>query len=90
MQYTVYIYTCIHTPIECEHYENMPMQYTVKIFGCKNENFQWEKFDIFLIFAQNIDCGYTLEPPRRYTPAYPGFAIYKWGSRGIDYMDMLS
>ena len=21
--------------------------------------------DIFLIFAQNIDCGYTLEPPRR-------------------------
>ena len=22
-------------------------------------------FDIFLIFAQNIDCGYTLVPPRR-------------------------
>ena len=22
-------------------------------------------FYIFLIFAQNIDCGYTLEPPRR-------------------------
>ena len=22
-------------------------------------------FDIFLIFAENIDCGYTLEPPRR-------------------------
>ena len=22
-------------------------------------------FDVFLIFAQNIDCGYTLEPPRR-------------------------
>ena len=22
-------------------------------------------FDIFLIFAHNIDCGYTLEPPRR-------------------------
>ena len=21
--------------------------------------------NIFLIFAQNIDCGYTLEPPRR-------------------------
>ena len=28
-------------------------------------NFQLKKFDIFLIFAQNIDCGYTLEPPRR-------------------------
>ena len=24
-----------------------------------------ENFDIFLIFAQNIDCGYMLEPPRR-------------------------
>ena len=31
----------------------------------KNENFQLKIFDIFLIFAQNIDCGYTLEPPRR-------------------------
>ena len=30
----------------------------------KNENFI-RNFDIFLIFAQNIDCGYTLEPPRR-------------------------
>ena len=24
-----------------------------------------EKNDIFNIFAQNIDCGYTLEPPLR-------------------------
>ena len=31
----------------------------------KTENFQQKKIDIFLIFAQNIDCGYTLEPPRR-------------------------
>ena len=29
----------------------------------KNENFQMKNSDIFLIFAQNIDCGYTLEPP---------------------------
>ena len=36
-----------------------------KNFGCKNDNFQWKNVDIFLIFAQNIDCGYTLEPPRR-------------------------
>ena len=34
-------------------------------FGFKNENFHRKKFDIFLIFAQNIDCGYSLEPPRR-------------------------
>ena len=31
----------------------------------KIENFQPKIFDIFLIFAQNIDCGYTLEPPHR-------------------------
>ena len=24
-----------------------------------------KKFDILHIFAQNIDCGYSLEPPRR-------------------------
>ena len=47
------------------HHENMPMQYTGKVFGCKNENFHWKNLDIFLIFAQNIDCGYTLEPPWR-------------------------
>ena len=31
----------------------------------KNGNFHQKNFDIFLIFAQNIDCGYMLEPPRR-------------------------
>ena len=31
----------------------------------KIENFQLKKFDIFLIFAQNIDCGYMLEMPHR-------------------------
>ena len=31
----------------------------------KNGKFHWKNVDIFLIFAQNIDCGYTLEPPRR-------------------------
>ena len=46
------------------HNENTPMQYIEKN-GCKNENFRWKKNNIFLIFAQNIDCGYTLEPPRR-------------------------
>ena len=29
------------------------------------KNFLLKNLDIFLIFAQNIDCGYTLEPPRR-------------------------
>ena len=63
------------------HYENMPMQLYRDFYSFKkNENFQQKKIDIFLIFAQNIDCGYTLEPPRRggcneYTPAYPSFTI---------------
>ena len=36
-----------------------------KVFlSFKNENFQLKNFDIFLIFAENIDFGYTLEPPR--------------------------
>ena len=40
------------------HYENMPMQYSVIFHGRKNDNFHIN-CDIFLIFAQNIDCGYT-------------------------------
>ena len=31
----------------------------------KKENFQIKNSDIFHISAQNIDCGYSLEPPRR-------------------------
>ena len=31
----------------------------------KTENFQIKNYDIFHISAQNIDCGYSLEPPRR-------------------------
>ena len=34
-------------------------------FTNKNENFQINSSDILHISVQNIDCGYTLEPPRR-------------------------
>ena len=37
----------------------------LKILPPKNENFQIENSDIFHTSAQNIDCGYSLEPPRR-------------------------
>ena len=47
--------------IKKEHYAKMPMQYTAIFHGCKNVNFQMKKYNIFLIFAQNTDCGYTLE-----------------------------
>ena len=54
----------LYTPTSTNlHYASTPMQYTAISHGCKNDNFQMKNCDIFLIFAQNIDCGYTLEPP---------------------------
>ena len=47
------------------HYENTPIQIYCKFYLPKNENFQIKLSDIFHISAQNIDCGYSLEPPRR-------------------------
>ena len=48
------------------HYENMPIQIYWKVNHRKIENFQTKKIsNIFHISAQNIDCGYSLEPPRR-------------------------
>ena len=47
------------------NYENTPVQIYRK-FQLKNtESFQIKNFNIFHISAQNIDCGYSLEPPRR-------------------------
>ena len=37
----------------------------LKILPPKNEIFQIKNSDIFHVFAQNIDGGYSLEPPRR-------------------------
>ena len=34
-------------------------------FTPKNEKFQMKNSDILHISAQNIDCGYSLEPPQR-------------------------
>ena len=46
-------------------HETRPCTIQKIIWFKKNENFHWKKFDIFLIFAKNIDCGYTLDPLRR-------------------------
>ena len=46
-------------------YKNLPMQYTEIFSAVKTEKFHPKIFDIFLIFAQNIDCGYKLEPPHQ-------------------------
>ena len=37
----------------------------LKISPPKTESFRKKNSDIFHIFAQNIDYGYSLEPPRR-------------------------
>ena len=44
----------------------MPMQYRESFFfsAVKYENLQCNNFDILFIFAQNINFGYKLEPPR--------------------------
>ena len=62
----------------------------------KNENFI--RF-FFLIFAQNIDCRYSLEPPYEYSQSmfwskknrYTPVLLYKSGVQGgIHYTDMFS
>ena len=42
------------------HYANMSVQYTAIFPGYKNDYFQMKNRNIFLIFAQSIDCEYTL------------------------------
>ena len=47
-------------------YANSPMQYAEIFKGCKMiilDDFFFFLY-IFHIFAQNIDCGYTFEPPQ--------------------------
>ena len=67
------------------------MQFTAMFYGCENGNVQVIKCYIYLIFAQNIDFGYTLvrrfsrvptifvlEQKKRkimYTPLNPKFTI---------------
>ena len=43
----------------------MPIQNILKILPPKNETFQIKKSDILHISAHNINCGYSLESPRR-------------------------
>ena len=47
------------------HYQNTPIQIYRKFHLHKLKIFRWKNSDIFPISAQNLDCGYSLEPPRR-------------------------
>ena len=50
----------IFIPLRKHAYSNI-----LKTSSPKNEIFQIKNSDIFHVSAQNIDCGYSLEPPRR-------------------------
>ena len=50
----------------CDNNKYHQQQYRQRTFSAvKIENFVGKVLIFFLIFAQNIDCGYTLEPHRR-------------------------
>ena len=46
------------------HYEKMSVQYEAISKNGKNDIFRCKNVTFFLIFAQNIDCGYKLERRR--------------------------
>ena len=50
----------ILTPLWKHAYSNI-----LQILSPKNENFQIKNSDIFHVSAQNINCGYSLEPPQQ-------------------------
>ena len=82
--------------LEFVYYENIPIQIYRKFHLQKMKIFR-KNSDIFHISAQNIDCGYSLEPPRRggsneYPQSMflsrnknmnvnPSFTTWKWGSQ---------
>ena len=70
------------------------MQYTAIFHGCKNDNFRVKFFNIFLIFALNIDCGYTVLTSTQHLcfrakirknayPCKPQFYYIKVGYKGV-------
>ena len=46
------------------NYAKMPMPCTAIFHVCEIDKFQMKNCDIFFIFPQNIDRGYTLELPQ--------------------------
>ena len=56
----IYRVSTTERPLRKHAYSNIQ-----KISSPKIENFQIKNSNIFHISAQNIDCGYSLEPPRR-------------------------
>ena len=59
LDYCSYDIETIKVPLRKHAYSNI-----LQILSPKNENFQIKNSDIFQVSAQNINCGYSLEPPR--------------------------
>ena len=92
-------FICTDDLTNLDHYENLPMQYTEIFKVVKNEIFSG------FFFAQNIDFGYTLEPPLTSThnlcfgakirkigiPLHTPVFLYKSGVQGgIHFTNMFS
>ena len=72
-----------------KHYANMPIQYAAIFKCCNNDNFPMKNDNNFLIFAQNIDRGYSEAVltsthdlcfkakirKKKYTPVNPSFTM---------------
>ena len=58
--YDLYIWVPAILSLRKHAYSNI-----LKILPPKTESFQIKNLIFFHISAQNIDCGYSLEPPRR-------------------------
>ena len=58
-------YTSLKLTMPFYHYENTPIQIYRKFHLQKLKVFRLKNSVIFHISAQNVDCGYLLEPPRR-------------------------
>ena len=54
--------TCFHDGLP--HYTNMPMQYAGILKSVEIVFLDEKNRIFFLSFAQNVDCGYTLESPQ--------------------------
>ena len=70
IKYVRPLYVCPYKTPKLErvitlHYENMPIQIYRKFHLQKLKKIRLKNSDILYISSQNIDCGYSLEPPRR-------------------------
>ena len=62
---SLFSFRCLTNTVLFDRGKKQAYSNILKILPPKNENFQIIISDIFHISAQNIDCGYSLELPRR-------------------------